>query len=179
MIPVFDTVLSKILLHEMTDMVEQNKFGPLLDLGFKPSDLDVLRSMPANKINRLAPLITKSCSWNIDYKGYQTAMDTLNRRSEEEALFEYFVEQRAPIPMLRVLFKASREQIDYARLALGKMKPEGRVVAPLEKERQRIVTQWFKFNTSVLLRQRYYDLHQLMPEHSISTLYSVVNQAEE
>jgi hypothetical protein len=108
--------------------------------------------------------------------------DALNFLSEQidqqwwqEMMLQYFVRHQASLAMIQAMFpNTTRVSIERLRAELG-APPASKAARVADQELVQIYRAWENLADSIDERQRYLEIHEQFPHHSLTTLFAVLN----
>jgi len=150
----------------------------LVAAGIPPMQIARLRAIPALQLSRVAAMRQLRLAVSLDSRELDLCLATLERSDEALLLQAYFLHHGASTRMMREYFKLSRRSTLRQRRELALPSPSGAVRLPDEGVRLDIWRRWVSIAASNQ-RDRYFRLHQSVPEHPISVLEAVISLYEQ
>jgi hypothetical protein len=112
----------------------------------------------------------------LDLDVFNFSSEKIEHQWWEEAMLNYFVMNQASLSMLQAMFPGtSRTEIAKIRAQL-KAPPPGKPAVLTDAEIQAIYNAWRELTeTTPDLRERYLQVHDRFPKHSLTTLFAAIN----
>lgn len=178
MVPVNDSEVRWTVLKYMVGLIELGEIEPLLQSGMTPALLELLRTRRMSDIARIAKDTSIRVELRVDPRQLNVAFMRLDDIVRDQQLLEYYVRHQLPSALLARIFKKNSAQLREMRAALCGTDSEtvGRPSLPDIAVRERIHAAWSDICKKYPERQRFYELHQLFPDHALNQLSSVINE---
>lgn len=177
-IPINDAEVRWTVLKYFVGLIELGDLEPLLQGGMSGELLQALRTRSMTDIARIAKDSSIGIEIKINARQLGTAFLRLDDIVRDKALLEYYVAHQLPSGLLARMFKKNSCELREMRSSLCDSAQEavGRPSMPDVDVRERIHAAWAAITKTHPERQRFYELHQLFPDHQLNQLWSVVNE---
>ena len=175
MFPLEDTQLRFAVLGTLSVEAERRGARSLNMPGLTEDKIERLRTLTAGELRALAAHRALPIRVVVDGKQLAETLSVVTRARREHELEDYFVRHGAPSRLMQRLFTMSRQTTHRRRGELGARLPPGRYRLPDKRARERICIEWHRLAAEPV-RDRYYRLHQLFPQFSLSALDATVNE---
>ena len=162
--------VKKLAYFELTSRLRQSE---AID-GLSPGATRVLVDQ---RVDALVPQLMSSRALRVmlDLHALNFHAETIELRWQEEMLLQYFVLHQASVPMIRSMFPStSRGDVEKLRAKLN-APPTGKAAAVRESDMTLIYSKWMDLQSVEDVRDRYFRVHQSFPEHTMTTLFAVLN----
>lgn len=177
-IPVNDSEVRWTVLKYFVGLIDLGEIEPLLQSGMTGDLLQALRTRSMSDIARIAKDSSIGIEIKINAHQLNTAFLRLDDIVRDQQLLEYYVTHQLPSWLLAKMFRKSISELREMRAALCGPDHEtvGRPSMPDVDVRERIHAAWDAICKAHPERQRFFELHQLFPDHQLNQLWSVVNE---
>ncbi len=147
--------LSKTALQAVIALFEAGDYETLDDLGVSPPTVDRIRSLRASDLNRMN---ATSCRHNVvgfiwDDSAANRLLDSIQIRSEDEAVVEQLIKLYAPINMLEAVAGCTRIDIRRKRRLFNIECSSGRIEKLPIDRRDQIRSAWFENSDKPVLQR--------------------------
>lgn len=182
MIALTNTVIKRLILEQIVEMIDTGGIDELLQAGFSAEFLDLVRHRPARDLIKLAEFPHLDIRIRINEHTITSFLHQLDQMRRDAVLREYFVVHGASVRLICDLFKVTAEEARALRAQL--LPPEalsGRERMLPDDVRDAIYRRWREITTTlpvVTPRERLYQLHQSFPQLRIDTLCRLLNEFE-
>ena len=179
-----DSFVSAALQYVVKVIDTEAGLDGLLLQGCSASLLDDLRQRKARDLVEVASQVQSMQIW-LSEPEIRGALHRLDRRREDQELFEYFIRHGASLKMICDLWKRTHEEVALTRKSLLPDAGTGAGRTPLPKDqtvREAIHVAWdeiLKADPAAQKRQCVHALHQRFPDYTISTLMSTLGEFEQ
>ena len=178
MLPLRDAQLRVVLLHHLTAQLANASPQELRSVGVSRNHLVRLRQLSALELSRLAGMRGLTLGVAIEPTSLSAGLRAVALMNEARALEEYFIRHGASCRLMSTLFKMHRLNTLRRRRNYGVSTRVGRLRLPDHAKREHIFHTWHAIRDPNP-RARYYQLHQVFPEHPLSVLETVVREYED
>jgi hypothetical protein len=180
MLAVNDPTLKRLLLELIVEKLDTNGMDELLQAGFEPDFLDVMRHRPARDLIQVANTAQLEINVSLVPQKLASLLTKLDMVRRDTALREYFIRHGASSELACTLFKISVDEYRRLRdLLVEGAVPSGRARMPATKIRDEIHVAWHNLERrqpDTSTREKLYQLHKAFPAFSISALHTTLNE---
>lgn len=181
MLQVTNPTIKRLLLEDIVEQIDENMDG-LLQAGFSPAFLDMLRHRPARDLIKLAGLPRLTMRLSIDEREIASYLNQLDLIRRDAELLEYFVKNGASIRLICDFFRMPAEAVRALRAQLLPRDARMHEKLPAPNVRDEIHAHWHRLSKEMatsLPRDRLHALHQAWPALRIDTLCRLLNEFDD
>lgn len=162
--------VKKLAYFELTSRLRQSEEIDGLSAG-------ATRVLVDQRVDALVPQLMSSRALRVmlDLQALNFHAETIELRWREEMLLQYFVLHQASVPMIRSMFPStSRGDVEKLRARLN-APPAGKAAAVRDDDIGVIYARWRDLQDVPDVRDRYFQVHESFPQHTMTTLFALLN----
>jgi len=175
-----DPAIRTLIIETLLDQADNNIDG-LISQGVDPIWIENLRHLSSRDSIRASHFQNVAIEVTINEKQLVHAFMQVADERRVRQLKEYFVRHGASVNMICKMFKMSSKEAKAAKALLSSTAKLGRPPMPSPYLREAIHQQWdmiLKATPPQPAREHLFSLHQHFPEHTLATLWLVINEFE-